>query len=151
MEKEEEKVSAKDKADYEKFIRAAGSNLDEVTMVLRSHLLAEYYFDHILLANIPRGDMLIENKFTFWQKITIVESLNIVAKEVIDSIKGLNAVRNSCAHSLEYKISESDVDKIGRPFGKKYLDDKMNRNKSVKELLHWTLARPIARLASYTD
>lgn len=131
---------------YEKFMAAAGSNLDEVTMILRTHLLAEYYLNHIIMAQMARGDILTESRISFSQKIIIVEALNVVRKKLIDSLKRLNKVRNDCTHSLDYKITESDVDKIGGPFGQDYLDIKKRHLRSTKELLHWTLALPIIHL-----
>ncbi len=124
---------------YEKFINAADLKHDEVTIVLRSHLLVEYYLDQIILLNIPRGDVLLDQKFSFIQKTYIVESLEVLPERLINSVKNLNSIRNRCSHDLDYKISEVDVDKIGMPFGKSYLEIKRDHFDSIKTLLHWTI------------
>lgn len=142
MSKKQDKI---DKIGYDKFIKAAGDG-DSVSMVLRCHLLAEYYLDHLIISILPRGDILLDQKFSFIQKVFIVDALNILSRETIDSIKALNSIRNHCSHDIDYKITESDIDKIGRPYGKKYTKNKREHVHDLDELLHWTLADPIINL-----
>jgi hypothetical protein len=136
---------------YEKFIDAAGTKRDEVTMILRSHLLVEYYLDHVIILEIPRGDILLKENFSFSQKLFIIEALDILAKEVTDSARALNSVRNRCAHDLDYKVTEVDIDKIGRPFGKEYLEIKKKHFQTIKLLLHWTLCLCVIPIQVQSD
>lgn len=124
---------------YDKFIKAAGVNLDEITMILRSHLLVEYYLDHIIINSLTRGDILLERNFSFSQKLSVLESIQCISSSLLDSVKNLNSIRNNCSHSLDYQITELDVDKIGRPQGRDYLKIKKDHSNTIKELLHWTL------------
>ncbi len=132
-------------SDYEKFLRAAGTDLDETTIILRSHLLAEYYLDHFLLESLARGDLITDSRITFSTKLQVVEALDILPRAFVDSVRNLNVVRNRCAHSLDYKVTESDIDKIGRPFGKDYREMKREHEHNNKELLHWTMGMIFAK------
>ncbi len=50
-----------------------------------------------------------------------MDALDVVPKEIVDSLKNLNKVRNDCSHVMDYVISEKDVDRIGSPFGLEYI------------------------------
>lgn len=132
---------------YTRFIKAANPSLDPVTTILRCHLLAEYYLDRLLIAALPRGDILteIDSRFMFSDKVKMVESLDIIVQKVIDSLKKLNVVRNVCSHEQEYKVLESDIDKIGAPFGIKYIKEK-RKCSDERELLSQTMMLLIASL-----
>lgn len=137
---------------YLRFAKAANPELDEVTMILRCHLLAEYHLDQFIVAFLPRGDVITDGekaRFMFNEKLTIVKSFNILPQHLIDSLYKLNSIRNKCGHEQEYGIMESDIDKIGHPFGMKYLDYK-NKNKG-KVLLHNTLLLIISILDAYVS
>ena len=148
-----EKVSKNETEDksYQKFIDATGNHNDPTSQILKAHLLIEYYIDHILAKNFPRGDVLLKGRLSFSQKLTVLTALDIFSSKYHASIKGLNTVRNSCAHSLDYSVTEADVDKIGMPFGKQYLEQKKKRFSCIGELLHWTLAIPVIQLAAESD
>lgn len=123
-----------------------------VTKVLRCHLLAEYYIDKLLVAALPRGDMFSDDscRFMFFEKLFVVESLNILNKQLIDSLKNLNKLRNDCSHEQDFDILEGRIDKIGNPFGIDYLTMKKS-TKGKKDLLCNTLMMVIARLEGQID
>ena len=131
---------------YERYQKVINRQPDSVLVILRSHLLVEYYLDKIIILKIPRGDIIIEGNFSFWQKLMIVKSLNILSSYLVDSLKNLNKIRNDCSHVLEYKISESDIDKIGRPFTSEYIKLKSERFSSIETLLNYTICLLTARL-----
>ena len=136
---------------FERFIKAIPKGTDSVAGILRVHLLAEYYLDQIIITRLKRGDIITDAKFQFWEKIIIIEALDIVSKEILDSLKKLNVVRNSCSHVLEYCITESDIDKIGNPFGKKYQDYKTKLGPDTSKLLQQTLAILMSRLSAKVE
>lgn len=131
---------------FKRFMTIAGPDLDPVLMVLRAHLLAEYYIDQLICLEIPRGDIILDKGFSFFQKLTILKSLDITKEKLVDCLEALNKLRNRCAHDMEYAISETDIDKIGLPQGKYYFEDKEKYpiNKNRKTLLHLTLIGIIA-------
>jgi len=131
---------------FQRFMKTAGPDLDPVFMILKSHLLAEYYIDQFIALGIPRGDIILNKGFSFSQKLTILESLNIAEKNIIDSLGALNRLRNRCTHDMDYKISESDIDKIGFLQGKSYFNDKEYLGYDQKNLLHLTLIGIISPL-----
>lgn len=134
---------------YKRYLRAISRQPDSVLVILRSHLLAEYYLDKIILLKLSRGDIIIENNFSFWQKLIVVKSLGVLPDYLIDSLKNLNKVRNDCSHVLEYKISERDIDRIGRPFTDEYLKLKSEHLDNIDTLLSYTIGLLSARLEGY--
>ena len=56
----------------------------------------------------------------------------------------LNNLRNRCAHVINYKISEDDVDKIGLPLGQSYSKSKFEFSE-IRQLLYKTLATLLIR------
>lgn len=121
-----------------KFVKAASRELDPVSIVLRLHLLAEFFLDQIIIAKLSRGDLLVDH-FTFIQKLRIVDSFSVLEHKEVDSLRNLNTVRNRCSHDLDYQLTESDIDRIGRPFGKQYADIKTENHENIKNLLINTL------------
>ncbi len=134
---------------FDKFKKFVEENMEPVTMILHCHLLAEYYIDQLIISNLKRGDILIDSNFTFLNKLLVIKSLNILAENLVDSLKNLNKVRNDCSHVLDYQVYESDIDKIGRPFGKDYSVLKMKYLNNTKELLFYTLMILMAELTAH--
>ena len=138
--------SKKEDTGFTRFIKVVNPKLDPILMVLKALLLAEYYIDQIISLEIPRGDILLDNNFTFSQKLIIVKALNIMDNGLWDSINALNKLRNRGAHDMEYKISETDIDKIGFPQGKAYTELKEKQTLDKKSLLHLTLISTVSPL-----
>ncbi len=151
---ETEKPAPKEFSDgFKRFIRAADPKNDPVVMILKCHLLAEFHMDKLLVASLPRGDVLVDddrNQLSFSNKLLIVESLNILGRQVVDSLRKLNTLRNNCSHEQDYEIVEGDIDKIGRPFGTTYLKRKKETSEK-KDLLFNTLMMIIAQLDFEVD
>lgn len=150
--KKEESTILNKEAEYEykKFNKTVSHKSDSVTMILRSHLLAEHYLDQLIGSGIPRGDFVIDNNFTFIQKLIIVKSLDVIPSYILDSLKNLNTIRNQCVHVINYKVSENDIDKIGRTFGNEYSELKLKYLDNFKGLLYDILMWVIARLSGHT-
>jgi hypothetical protein len=107
------------KQERELFDRAADSSQDAEVIVLRVHLLSEQYLERLIQIFLPRGDRILENaNFTYYQKLTLVSSFDVLNDKTVQCLKGLNRLRNQCAHGLDKKITMSDVEVLGRPLGK---------------------------------
>lgn len=144
---EDIELTGDSKKHFDKFTKTVLKAKDAVTMLVRCHLLAEYYLDTIIATNIPRGDIIVDYRFQYSEKLIIVEALNVIPKEILDSLKKLNSVRNQCSHVLNYDISEDDIDKIGRPFGKRYAEHKAESGDNSRKLLECTLITLMASLS----
>jgi len=143
-------VSGEDLIDYEldKFVETIKPTEDEVTMILRAHLFAEYYLNKLIETEIPRGYFITKERISFPNKIAIVRALDVLAKEkegIYSSLYELNNLRNRCAHVINYRISEDDVDKIGLPLGQHYTKLKFEFLKNLRGLLYRTLATLLIR------
>ncbi|MBP6857610.1 MAG: hypothetical protein KBC11_00215 [Candidatus Pacebacteria bacterium] len=93
-----------------------------LAVLLRFHLLIEYYLDLIISVYLKKGVSLLDNNLSFSQKLSIVDSFDLVPENIILSIKKLNSVRNKAAHDMDYIITERDVDSIGRCYGNNYIE-----------------------------
>ena len=126
--------------DYKDFTSVCRIEQDPELTILRVHLLVEYYLEKFITMGLDRGDKITsQGNFSFAQKIYIVEALNLVKDEIIQSIKNLNKVRNNCAHELHKAISASDVELIGRPFGKEFTKIRHEHRYDINEFLYQTL------------
>lgn len=110
---------------------------EPVLTILRAHLLAEHYLERAIAASMPRGDRVIEAGLSsFAQKLNVVEGLDVLPDQLVQSLKGLNRIRNSCAHEMEREITIPDVERIGRPFGAEFTALRQKLYPDVRELLH---------------
>jgi len=144
-EEREEKMKAKSELEFGRFMKIVSPSLDPVMLILRSHLFIEYYLRQFIIAGIPRGDIILDKNFTFMNNLTIVKSLDVIPAYLIHCFTNLNTIRNRCSHVLDYKISEDDIDLIGRPLGVYYLDIKDKYRDNQKEQLYTALIAITAR------
>ena len=141
-------------AGFEKYVLTLEAESPEVGKLLRIHLLVEHYLDQILKKEMKKGDILTKgNRVSVFRKINIVEAMDIFPAHIIEGLYKLNSLRNKCVHSLEYKISESDLDEIGELFGEEYSEMKSEYKEltsTVEELLGFTVIHIVAELHRYT-
>lgn len=123
-------------------------------LILKAHLLCEYYINQILIINdIPRGQT---ESLTFAQKIDLLSKQKIgLLTEEIRTLQKLNRLRNKVGHELEFNLSESDVDEIGYTLlekdyiVKKYEFD--DNKKLLRELLISIIMSTAVSLSLYTE
>jgi hypothetical protein len=131
--------------DFLKFTKTILPDSDPVSMILKCHLLAEFYLDRLINIMMPRGDIITESRFQFSEKLKIIDALDILNKKIIDSLGKLNSIRNDCSHVLDYIISETDIEKLGMCFRDDYLIDKKQHGSDQKKLLRMVLMSIMAR------
>jgi hypothetical protein len=103
--------------------------------------LSEHYLERIIVSALPRGDKIVEGAMlSFAQKLNVVESLDVLQDKLVQSLKGLNRVRNSCAHEMDRDITIPDVERIGRPFGPQFTSLRRMHYSDVKKLLYEVIA-----------
>jgi len=66
----------------------------------------------------------MDSNFTFYQKLLIIQTLDMLDARLIDVLKQLNKYRNRASHELQYNLTERDIDLIGSPFGEYYIKRK---------------------------
>lgn len=104
-------------------------NPDPILMLLRYHLLIENMLERMIIGKIDNGYKVVENgNLTFYQKVIFVDAFSELNDSIIQSIKKLNSVRNECAHDKDKKITKADIEKIGKPLGKKFTKIKQKYN-----------------------
>lgn len=103
------------------FHDAVGAESDPTMLILRAHLFTENLLERLIRLNLPRGDKVIEAaSLSYAQKLVLVEALEALPDAVASSLRGLNKLRNQCAHQLGRVISDADVVRIGSPLGSSF-------------------------------
>ena len=118
--------------EFSLFKRACNKSQYPVLTILRVHLLTEYYLERLIHVVLPRSDHVIdEGNLTYYQKLVLVKSFDIVEDRILQSLKNLNRIRNRCAHEVEL---------IARPLGKTCTQFRREFKKSVKLFLFSALS-----------
>lgn len=100
------------------FHDAVGAESDPTMLILRAHLFTENLLERLIRLSLPRGDKVIEAaSLSYAQKLVLVEALEELPDAVASSLRGLNKLRNQCAHQLGRTVSDADVVRIGSPLG----------------------------------
>jgi hypothetical protein len=129
------------KQEVNQFWKMCPPDQDPVLTILRGHLLSEHYLERLIASALPRGDKIIEGAMlSFAQKLNVVESLDLLPDKLVQSLKGLNRVRNSCAHEMDRDITIPDVERVGRPFGPQFTSLRRKYYPDVTKLLHEVIA-----------
>ena len=111
-------------------------------ILLKGHLLIEYYLEHLVLLFFDKSKKV--SKMGFYGKVCALREKNVFNVGVEKHLLELNDVRNSLAHRLDFQISTYEIDKIGYNMGKDYilkkLDLEVGSSNSTKELLIWVIS-----------
>lgn len=88
---------------------AALAHDGDAMQLLRLHLYTEFYL-HACLRTFFRTDEAGVSRLGlgYFQKVQLVELLELIPQEWCDHLRKVNAVRNKVAHQLDYKISIED-------------------------------------------
>ncbi len=109
--------------------------------VLRCHLHIECLLETILVRILPRADRILDERPpSFYHKLRLVHSFDIVPVSAIKAMERLNALRNKCAHQRSPQITLSDIDKIGRTLGRYYQELRQEHEKAPEDLFVYTCA-----------
>lgn len=101
------------------FQAAIGEESDPVMLILRAHLFTENLLERLIRVKLPRGDKIAENaNLSYFQKLVLLDALEILPDSIISSLRQLNKLRNECAHQLQKQITDADVVRVGSPLGK---------------------------------
>ena len=135
---------------YEEFMRAVPG--EELTMILRVHLLTEYFLERVIVLSLPFGDRLLkDSRFTYVQKLSLVRSFGMLRDDLHCGLKKLNKVRNDCAHVRNREITEKDLDSIGQCLGENYREVLKGDNKEFRHRLVHVLGMLSAGLSALIE
>lgn len=81
-----------------------------LTSVLHGHLLIERSIESLIANKLTRPGRLFDNHhLTFETKIDLADAMGLLPAAYVTAAKALNNIRNSYAHSGDYKISIDDL------------------------------------------
>jgi hypothetical protein len=131
--KQVEQISLQDKIKsdtlWEKYCK---NTKDELSLFLKCHLLIEKSIDEILTLRLPNPKLLLE-KSSFSQKITLLETLNIMFDQnIYKKLKTINRLRNYYVHYLSKDFSKKELQKIVKGLG---IDTKVLNFNSILKVL----------------
>ncbi len=92
---------------FEYFDGAVLWNSDDLTVVIRAHLLVENIIERILAKSL-RLEVFDDRELTFSFKLKMAQSLNLL-DDLYPAIKRLNNIRNEFAHNIETKMQSVDI------------------------------------------
>ena len=139
-----------EKQEFERLSQILNLGALPVLVVLRLHLLTEYYLGRIIQTELPGGDgVLSDARLSYHQKLILVSSFDILDDVTLQCLRHLNKLRNECAHAYDKEITASDVERVGVPLGESFDKYKREFGKSILELLSAVLKHICSRLAAY--
>jgi hypothetical protein len=131
----------KQSTEIDLFQKTCGGIVDPTLIILKVHLLTEYYLERLIHICLKRGDRVIKDgRLSYQQKLVLVDSLDILDDNIIQSLKELNKIRNSCAHKINKEITMADVELIARPLGKQCTKFRVKAKNNSLIFLHSILA-----------
>lgn len=124
-------------AEYELFSKIVNIDLDPTLLLIRTHLLTENFLERLITLLLERGDRIVFNgNLSYYQKVLLVDSFDIVSDDIITCLKNLNRIRNKCAHELDKQISKSDIDAIGSSLKDEYRKIRREHRQNHQALLY---------------
>src|SRR4030042_6678877 len=107
--------------EHEEYLRTLRSKDNPTEVILKFHLYFEHMFERIINGVLKRGDRLLDKgNLSYYQKLVLVDSFDIVSDKYIVVLRHLNSLRNKLSHVKETIITLDDLDLIGRPLGSAY-------------------------------
>ncbi|MED4616032.1 hypothetical protein [Priestia megaterium] len=82
---------------------------DKLYLILRGHLYIENELNKLLEGFIPNPEILELYKRSFYNKIELALSLNLIELEHSEALLAFNELRNKYAHRLKYRISHQEI------------------------------------------
>lgn len=104
-------------------------------LIIKSHLICEYYLNQILLIKEKCDSRDIKDLSFFVKTQKAFDLNNSFEKIIYLKIIALNDIRNKTGHELEYVLTESDVDALGYINGKEYILKKFDFD-DIQKTLH---------------
>jgi hypothetical protein len=95
-----------------KIIDLLNRQVDELGLILKSHLIIEYYIDEYIITAFPAIIEPEKLRLTFNQKLELINNDKTVFGMAYSAIKSLNTLRNKFSHKLSYKTVDSDYKEI---------------------------------------
>jgi len=88
------------------------SNTDEMAVVVKCHLIIEYYIDEYLIAAFPSIKYIDKMNLRFSNKIEMINNDQTIFGMYNKSLRQFNSLRNKFAHNLQYVIASNDISDI---------------------------------------
>ena len=147
MKEIEKKVKQFTDHEVKDLLTSLQSKTDLVINILRFHLLSENLLERIIMGELTRGDRVIEKgNLSFFQKLCLVNSFDMIEDAAIQSLRHLNSLRNKCSHQKGKEISFDDIEIIGRPLGKPFTKIKREHKDNLELMIVFTFTDIYTRI-----
>jgi len=86
-------------------------------VAIRFHAITESFLDRIVVDHFNGGDRLLDDgRFTYAQKVTLVDSLGALEAGDVEILRKLNSLRNRCAHNAAYQVTKAELEAVAPSF-----------------------------------
>ena len=99
---------------------AIGKATDSIYGALISHLYTEHLLDRYIDVRVVIKDDYGKYGPSYSEKLTLVKEVGEIDRQLLDSLRKLNDIRNECAHVFGHAISKESIRKYGLTLGKDY-------------------------------
>jgi hypothetical protein len=93
------------------FVCSHGKYADELTIILKGHLIVEYMLDAIIKEKFKNPKKILG--YSFFRKLEILFSLGLLPDYLFRNIVTLNNIRNNYAHDLTYSVNINELPVMG--------------------------------------
>lgn len=84
---------------------------DDVTLIIRGHLLLESFLNRLLALTVPAECEELD-RLRFPQKLDVLIALEAIPIDARPSWRYVNAIRNRIAHDLDAELTQKDADDL---------------------------------------
>ncbi|MGG3940964.1 hypothetical protein ABEV54_05810 [Peribacillus psychrosaccharolyticus] len=90
---------------------------DKLYLILRGHIYIDNQINNLLEGFLPNPDVLELYKESFYRKVILALSLNLIEQKHCDALLQFNDFRNKYAHRLRYKVTNREIKELKESLG----------------------------------
>ncbi|MDO7487014.1 hypothetical protein Q5O89_16725 [Peribacillus frigoritolerans] len=85
---------------------------DKLYIILRGHIYIDNHLNNLLEGFLPNPNVLELYKESFYRKVILALSLNLIEQKHYEALIKFNDFRNKYAHRLRYKITHKEIKEL---------------------------------------
>ncbi|MFA5921698.1 MAG: hypothetical protein WC856_10470 [Methylococcaceae bacterium] len=85
---------------------------DEMSPILKGHIFIEKVLETLIANNLTNPDAFFRSRRTFELKLDLAYAMALFDEKHYSAFKAINRIRNSYAHTHDYKVSIKDLSSL---------------------------------------
>jgi hypothetical protein len=92
------------------YISTLRRDSDELTLIVKGHLLIEFVLNEIIRRNLKQANVILDDhrSYTFGIKARVLFSTGLLPEHIFSNIRRINQIRNYLAHNLRTEAIKMD-------------------------------------------